>query len=143
MGDSHFSAEQLSSDGDQWVNDHEIEEGFGYEVREENFSADHEFTILIIEDNQELAAFLRRKLAESYKVLLAKDGEAGVTLAKEQIPDLILSDLMLPKLGGRDILAKMKSDVRTAHIPFIIMTASSSEEERVEGVREGADDYIT
>ncbi|MFH6981874.1 hybrid sensor histidine kinase/response regulator transcription factor [Marinoscillum luteum] len=143
MGDSHFSEEQLSSDGDQLVNDHEIEDGFGYEDGVEASMADHEFTVLIIEDNQELAAFLKRKLAESYKVLWAKDGEAGVTLAKEQIPDLILSDLMLPKLGGRDILAKMKSDVRTAHIPFIIMTASSSEEERVEGVREGADDYIT
>lgn len=98
--------------------------------------------ILIVEDNQDLAFGLRTNLeVQGYQVLLATDGPAGLELALTDSPGLIILDLMLPKLGGIDVLKKLRSSGST--IPVLILTAKGNEVDKVLGLRLGADDYVT
>jgi len=101
-------------------------------------------TILVIEDNAGVRLPLVDALQlESYRVLEAVNGEEGVTLAEEEKPDLIVCDIMLPKLDGFGVLAALRKHVETSVIPFIFLTAMDSVNQLKEGYRLGADDYIT
>jgi two-component system alkaline phosphatase synthesis response regulator PhoP len=98
--------------------------------------------ILIVEDNQDLAFGLRTNLeVQGYEVLLAVDGPAGLELARSDSPDLIILDLMLPKLSGIEVLKKLRSS--GSAIPILILTAKGNEVDKVLGLRLGADDYVT
>jgi len=99
--------------------------------------------ILILEDNTELLDFIRSIFEEEYMVLTAEDGEAGLELALESIPDLIISDVMMPKMDGNKLCKKIKEDFRTSHIPVILLTALSSKQHEKEGILGGADEYLT
>lgn len=100
-------------------------------------------TILVVEDNADLRSFIRMGLAESYTTLEAPDGEAGLKLARETVPDLIITDVMMPKMDGTMLCKRLKSELATSHIPVIMLTARSSEESRITGLEAGADDYLT
>jgi DNA-binding response OmpR family regulator len=106
-------------------------------------------TILVVEDHAEVRAYVRRHLETasdnhpSYRVLEAADGEAGLALAKARLPDLVLSDVMMPKLDGMELCRALKSDSETDFIPVILLTAKAAPEDKLEGLGELADDYLT
>ena len=98
--------------------------------------------ILIVEDNADIRHLIRESLYPDYRVMEAADGAAGHRLAVENIPDLILSDLMMPKMDGVELCRKLKQENKTDHIPIVMITAKASSESKIEGLETGADDYI-
>ncbi|MFA4869354.1 MAG: two-component regulator propeller domain-containing protein [Pedobacter sp.] len=98
--------------------------------------------VLIVDDNGELRQFLADQLSEFYHVLEAADGKQGLKIAVELIPDLILSDVMMPIMDGIQMLDHLKTNENTSHIPVILLTAKSSVENQIEGLSYGADYYI-
>ncbi len=101
-----------------------------------------EQSILLIEDNTEIRQFLKDHLSADYEILEAENGSTGLNMAYEIIPDVIISDIMLPGKDGMFITDKLKNDIRTSHIPIIILTAKGSIEQQIEGLRLKADAYI-
>ena len=100
-------------------------------------------TILIVDDNADIRSYLRSLLSASYYVIDASDGRNGLRLARETVPDLIVSDVMMPIMNGLEFCSKIKADDVTCHIPVILLTARSAESQRIEGYEHGADGYIT
>lgn len=100
-------------------------------------------TILVVDDNEDIRSYLRVLLAGQYYVIEASDGQNGLRLAKESVPDLIVSDVMMPVMDGLTFCSKIKEDEVTSHIPVILLTARSEESQRIEGYEHGADAYIT
>ncbi|MGB0372837.1 MAG: helix-turn-helix domain-containing protein [Opitutales bacterium] len=99
--------------------------------------------ILIVEDDRDFLEFLESEFEDKYQVITAQDGEEGWECANSQIPDLIVSDLMMPRMDGVELCAKVKTAPETSHVPFILLTAKSSTESQLKGLKTGADDYIT
>lgn len=101
------------------------------------------FTILIAEDNIVLRSFLKEILKEKYNVLLAENGEIAFNKAIKYLPDLIISDVVMPKMVGTELCSKIKTTIATSHIPVILLTSRTSLIYKFEGLESGADDYIT
>ncbi|MGD2085925.1 MAG: response regulator [Candidatus Aminicenantes bacterium] len=99
--------------------------------------------ILVVEDSTDVRDYIRGSLEPLYEVVDAKDGREGMQKAQKIIPDLIISDIMMPKVDGYELCRQLKNDVRTSHIPIILLTAKASEENIIRGLETGADDYIT
>ena len=100
-------------------------------------------TILIVEDNHELRRYIREILELHYQVIQAVDGAAGIEAARQYLPDLILSDVMMPKMDGFDMARVLRGDAETECIPLLYLTARGSEHDEIEGLSIGADDYLT
>jgi signal transduction histidine kinase len=99
--------------------------------------------ILLADDNADVRDYLRRLLSRSYQVQVVADGEAALQAIQTEPPDLVLTDVMMPKLDGFDLLERVRADDRTRSIPFIMLSARAGEEARIDGLRAGADDYLT
>lgn len=99
--------------------------------------------LLLVDDNEDVRIFLSTKLKDQYKILQAEDGVAGLEIALKEIPDMILSDVMMPRMDGIEMSKSIKEDIRTSHIPIILLTAKSGEESKLEGLTAGVDDYTT
>jgi DNA-binding response OmpR family regulator len=99
--------------------------------------------ILLVEDNQELSHFLKQSLSKAYQVMEVEDGLLAYKQAQETMPDLIISDIMMPGMDGIMLSHKLKSDEQTSHIPIILLTAKADMETKLEGLQTGADDYLT
>lgn len=99
--------------------------------------------ILIIEDEPELRSFIKNILEDKYELIEAADGALGYELAIKENPDFIVSDIMMPKLNGVDLLKKIRNNIEISHIPVILLTAKANIESKLEGLSYGADDYIT
>lgn len=99
-------------------------------------------TILVVEDNNDVRNYLEQIFRHEYKVIAASNGEEGMKEAIQNVPDMIISDVMMPKVDGIEFCSRIKSDVRTSHIPFILLTARTSPVYKYEGLEMGADDYI-
>lgn len=99
--------------------------------------------LLIVEDNPDLRQYIADQLKLSYRVLLAKNGQEGQQLAEQYLPELIISDLMMPVMNGLQLCDAIKKEVKTSHIPFILLTAKADQEAKIKGLQTGADDYLT
>jgi len=101
-------------------------------------------TILVVDDEQDLLDLIEYNLKkEGFKVLKAENGEQGIMAAREHKPNLVLLDIMMPKMGGIEVCDQMRSDPELKHIPIIFLTARSDERTEIEGLDKGADDFIT
>ncbi|MFO7935182.1 MAG: two-component regulator propeller domain-containing protein [Bacteroidales bacterium] len=101
------------------------------------------FRILVVEDNLDMQKYLYNELSKSYNVLLAQNGEEGLDISKQNLPDLVLSDIMMPGMDGLEFCKRLKSDELTSHIPVVLLTAKTASETQISGFELGADDYIT
>lgn len=102
-----------------------------------------EKTVLVVEDNDEFRHFLSQELSRIYnKVLTAKDGIEGAMMAEAENPDIIVSDVMMPRMNGTDMCRRIKENIETSHIPIVLLTAWSTDEGRAAGYKAGADAYI-
>ncbi len=99
--------------------------------------------ILVVEDNVELREYMVAELTTTYRVRTAANGHEGWIVAKEELPDLIITDLMIARLDGYALIERLKTDPSTDHIATILLTASADEESRLKGLTVGADDYLT
>jgi len=99
--------------------------------------------ILVVEDDEDMRCYIRIALEPYFNVVEAENGKEGMDKAGEIIPDLVISDVLMPELDGYELCARLKKDIKTCHIPVILLTAKASEKNMAEGLETGADDYIT
>ena len=100
-------------------------------------------SLLIVDDNADIRAYLRTILQNRYDLIEAADGQQGLDVAKREVPDLIVSDVMMPVMNGLQFCQHIKSDFVTSHIPVILLTARAMDNQQIEGFESGADAYIT
>lgn len=99
--------------------------------------------VLVVEDNDDIREYIRSSFADLYEVITAKDGKEGWELAQTRIPNVIVSDIMMPVMDGIELCQRVKEDMRTSHIPVILLTAKDSLQDKEEGYASGADSYLT
>jgi signal transduction histidine kinase/DNA-binding response OmpR family regulator/ligand-binding sensor domain-containing protein len=99
--------------------------------------------ILVVEDSADVREYIRGALEPLYAVVEAKDGQEGIRKAQKIVPDLIISDIMMPGVDGYELCAALKKDIKTSHVPIILLTAKATEENIIRGLETGADDYVT
>jgi signal transduction histidine kinase/DNA-binding response OmpR family regulator/ABC-type xylose transport system substrate-binding protein len=147
LGKAQYEEHQLLSSNVEWERNSnfdavtETEPGNKPDVQDSEPQREH--TILLIDDNAELRQFLKTQLSPHYNIVEAHDGATGLHLAFEVVPDVIICDVMLPGKDGFDVSRELKTDLRTSHIPVVILTAKGSIEQKITGVQTGADEYIT
>lgn len=132
-----FQEETIISNQKSHVDTRELDNiGIKSECREP------ESTILIIDDNKDLLWMLKDILSNEYRILTAENGEEGLTLLKQETPDLIITDIMMPKVDGITLTKQLKNNKHTVHIPLVILSAKNTTDEKIEGLESGADAYI-
>ncbi|MBO7442172.1 MAG: response regulator, partial [Paludibacteraceae bacterium] len=114
-----------------------------YDIDPVALSGEDKPVLLIAEDNEELRKFVAIHFESRFTVVEAEDGRIALEKAEEQIPDVVITDLMMPNICGDELCNKLKHDERTSHIPIILLTAVHSKESEIESLKRGADDYIT
>ena len=100
------------------------------------------YTILVVDDNSDFLNFMAYSLSSNYNILKASNGKEALDLVREEDPDLVISDVMMPVMDGLELCSQIKTDIRTSHIPVILLTARVGEQYQREGLENGADDYI-
>jgi signal transduction histidine kinase/DNA-binding NarL/FixJ family response regulator len=144
LGKEHLSLEEIS--GEAEIPDTKIANGVRYELPKSVVALDRSRTlprVLIVEDNSDLRFYLKENLSHDFILLEAEDGQAGISSALAEVPDLIISDLMMPKANGLQLCEQLKADEKTSHIPIILLTAKADSDTRLRGYKTGADDYIS
>jgi len=124
---------------DMLIADEDIDEDIDVEIESEIDKS----VILIVEDNKELRTHLVNDLESNYNVREAANGEKGLKLARKYYPDIIISDVMMPKMDGFELCRKVKEEFETSHIPVLLLTAKSLEDDRITGYHSGADGYLS
>lgn len=150
LGEKHFAKEQIieKMDGDTLVEEKEYMQDITFsnalQVKEEPSVLNEAVPqILVVEDNPDLRLYINLALKNEYIVEEADSGRAGLHKAIESIPDLIITDIMMPDMDGFELCEKIRKNEKTCHVPLIMLTALSGEEARIKGLETGADDYIT
>ena len=116
---------------------------YSKENSRENIAGDDNFPIiLLVEDNYDLRQYMKRELADQFAILEASNGEEGLEIAFKRIPDLIVSDIMMPVMDGVTMVKNLKEDERTSHIPTILLTARDDSESKIAGFEKGAEQYV-
>lgn len=110
---------------------------------EEGEKAEAGPVVLVIDDNADIRSYVTSLLSGEYRVLAAADGAEGIRLAMKYVPDVIVSDVMMPGVDGVECCRRLKSELQTCHIPVILLTACSLDEQRIQGYDGGADSYIS
>lgn len=104
--------------------------------------ADDQPVLLIVEDNPDLRLYLRKIFETQYQIIEANDGQQGLEIALQNVPDMVITDLMMPRLDGFGLCERLKTDERTSHIPVVLLTAKATLTDRLEGLGLGADEYL-
>jgi DNA-binding response OmpR family regulator len=160
MGSAHLAADEIIQESvpvdikaraatsriSQIITGLEMEINNKYESKslpEPGIRTDETNIILVVEDSAAMRMYIRETLEPGYTVVTAADGREGMQKAQEVIPDLIISDIMMPEVDGLELCRMLKNDVKTSHIPIVLLTAKASEENILQGLKTGADDYIT
>ncbi len=152
-GSAHFTEEERTEGRQEKLPENLIPDTVAFTDHMEEFSDteqkevlikgdDSPRTILLVEDNEELLQILASLFSPIYRVLLARDGKEGLEKAREERPDIIVSDVMMPEMSGTEMCLKIKNDFDVCHIPVVLLTALTSAEQNIEGLQRGADDYI-
>ena len=97
----------------------------------------------MVEDNADIRQYIVDTFSDDFRILQAENGLQGAEMAEEHGPDIIVSDIMMPKMNGIELTRRLKDDIRTCHIPIILLTAKSTDEDKEEGYDSGADSYLT
>lgn len=145
-GKKHFSEEELSKTPNADVVSRRVKfilpklEGKSALVMEKVTPVTQ--TLLIVEDNTELRNYLKKELKKQYKIISATNGKDGLKLTKEKLPDIILTDVMMPEMDGFEFCKEVKSNISTSHIPILMLTAKTMIEDWVHGIDAGADAYL-
>ncbi len=105
--------------------------------------SDNDEIILIVEDNPDVRNYIRELLETGYRVIEASNGEEGVSKAKDEIPDLIITDVMMPEMDGFQFCKKVRNNEKTSHIPLVMLTAKAGFDDKIEGLESGIDAYLT
>ena len=119
----------------------QLQEGRLAHLKQED--AEELSSLLIVDDNADMRLYLRTLLGDKFYVLEAADGQSGLRIARELVPDLVVSDVMMPVMDGLQFCRHLKEDAITSHIPVILLTARSEESQQIEGYEHGADAYLT
>jgi len=147
LGKNHFTEDEIAEREGQeleereiilsdFVSDRILDEDFEEVIVEKNI-------VLVVEDNPDLREYVREALIHEFSVAEAVNGEQGLRKAEKLIPDLIVSDVMMPKMDGIEMLKLLKNDAKTSHIPVILLTAKSEQTDKLEGLGLGAEAYLT
>jgi signal transduction histidine kinase/ligand-binding sensor domain-containing protein/DNA-binding response OmpR family regulator len=162
LGKDHFSKDQLAdtetaSEVDTDIRNRLLKEQMSTELAaaavgsgqtvfpdDDSFpdSLEEKTIILVVEDNADVRKYIKDSLGEEYEIIEASNGDEGVTKAEKVIPDLIISDIMMPKMDGFELTKILKNNDKTDHIPIILLTAKSDQQSRFSGLERGADDYL-
>lgn len=143
-GKEHFSKDQLTGQ-EEIVERGEVllPEPEEYAPDQTLYSSVEKAKMLIVEDNDSLREMLIRVFEPFYTIYLAADGEEGLEMVGKEMPNIILSDVLMPKMSGVELCKQVKTDIETCHIPVVLLTARTTIEHTIEGLQNGADDYIT
>ncbi len=146
-GKDHLSPDEIQSDyipSENIINYHILDESYEQEISVSApiVQSKHKYTILLIDDNADIRDYLRSRLIKEYNIIEASDGKEGLAKALEKMPDLIISDIMIPEIDGLQLCLKLKTDISTCHIPIILLTARTTYLKIKEVYEVSADDYI-
>lgn len=146
-GKEHFNESDIDPvvEGDFSIDrDAKVYSGYGFDFDENEAVQDPDRpTVLVVEDNSDMRAFVASVLSDNFSVIKAADGEVALDLIKENLPDLIVADIMMPKMDGMKLNGELKKDPMLETIPVIFLTAKTEQDSKLEGFRKGADDYLT
>lgn len=142
-GNNHFTHELLKDAGNLHTDETNKQSGPVQKPGAMQNNLPGRSSVLIVEDNPELRTMIRDTFSANYYVWEATDGEEGLDMATTQLPDIIISDVMMPKMDGIELCYRLKTDERTSHIPVILLTAKSTQNDQVTGLETGADMYLT
>ena len=148
LGKSHFNENTRFTDQNYSDNKELLKASIGEYIPANNENDEitdtkGKSTILLIEDDNNLRAYLKETLAEYYYIEEASNSETGFNIAVEKTPDLIVCDVNLPDTSGFQLCSRLKEDIKTSHLPIILLTALAGQENHMEGIKAGADAYIT
>ena len=149
LGKNHLSEKEIvkdfkiSDDVTQYISQLDIQDTKQDEDITDLEVTDEKLTILVVEDHKVLRSFMKNLLKDEYNVIGAENGVIGMKKALKFVPDLIVSDVIMPEMVGTELCAKIKENIKTSHIPVILLTSRSSLIYKIEGLESGADDYIS
>lgn len=144
-GKSHFTSDEIVTDiANTTINkNNQIKKEVAQDSSENDpDTSSNLHTLLIVEDNTELRNYIKNEFKHLYKVLTAVNGSDGLKIAKESLPDVIITDVIMPEMNGYKFCKSIKNDLRTSHIPLLMLTAKARIDDRIEGIETGADAYM-
>ena len=144
MGASHLTSDQMVEDQNFVLSKMNSIETSNVEAVQEvvTYQNGDKPIILIIEDNYDINHYIASELSDRFNVTSCMSGESGLEIAFKKLPDIIISDVMMNGLNGIEVCEKLKSDIRTNHIPLILLSAKTTNESKVQGLKAGADVYL-
>ena len=145
-GKSHFEESEIATEKiEQQLKNEQFTPTNSPIEKEKNSTenqSSYKYTLLVVEDNVELRDYLKNEIGNDYKVLTAENGKKGLEIAKESLPDIIVTDVIMPGMDGFEFCKKIKTDISTSHIPLLMLTAKAKIDDRMEGIELGADAYM-
>jgi signal transduction histidine kinase/DNA-binding response OmpR family regulator len=138
-----FILNEVKNHSEQFVDDMIKEDSSSLVPQNDSEVNEDKNIVLVVEDNADVRDFIKDSLGTGFQIEEAANGEQGVRKAIRIVPDLIISDIMMPKMDGNELTRTLKNDERTSHIPIILLTAKSEQQSKLEGLETGADDYLT